>query len=478
MRGKFLSTLIVGICLLTAAVCMSSGCANPIAPSGGPRDSIPPLLVAVTPKDSALDFKEKRVTFTFNEFVQIDNVHDNLIVSPLPKSEPVIESKLRTVSIRIRDTLEENTTYSYNFGNAIKDINEGNVLKNFTYVFSTGRYIDSLELTGRVLMAQTGKADSTMIVMLHRSSDDSAVVKIKPRFIARLDSTGRYHFRNLPAGTFRLYALKDEGGQRRYTSKSQAFAFADNPIITGKNTTADTLYAYLEKTDEKPVPPPVKPVATTKADRDKEKEKEKDKRLKFTINLDNGQQDLLGDLVFSFNDPLRNFDSSKIRFTDSSYKDLAGYRLTKDSTNKKVTLAYKWADNMDYRLIVDKEFAEDSTGRKIPRTDTLRFKTKKEADYGNLTIQFRHLDLSKKPVLQLIQGDNVKFSVKLSNASFRDRLFRPGEYEIRILFDTNDNGSWDPGEFFGKHRQPEKVLNIQRKLNVKANWDNDTTVEL
>ena len=452
---------------------LTNGCANPIAPSGGPRDSLPPILISVTPKDSSENFNAKRVTFSFNEFVEVSNVHDNLIVSPVPKAEPVVESKLRTVTVRIKDTLEANTTYAYNFGDAIKDINEGNILKNFTYVFSTGDHIDSLELTGRVQVAETGVPDSTLLVMLHRNGDDSALIKEKPRFIAKLDSMGRFHFRHLPAGVFYLYALKDEGGQKKYLSKRQLFAFADKPVTIGDTTPVPTLYAYLEKDTTKPIVSTPKPAAA-KSD----KEKEKDKRLKFSINLDNGQQDLLGKLEFTFADPLKVFDSSKVKFTDETFKPIANYRLIKDSTNKKLTLSYKWPENTAFKLIVDRDFAEDSTGRKIPRTDTLSFRTMKESDYGNVIIRFNNLDFSKKPVLQILQSGTIKDSSRLTSKEFRIKLFKPGEYELRILYDENGNGTWDTGEFFGKRRQPEKVIAIRRKLNVKANWDNDNTVDL
>src|SRR4029077_15730572 len=103
-----------------------------------------------------------------------------LIVSPVSKTEPLVDVHLRTVTIRIKDTLQPNTTYSFNFGKSIKDVNEGNILKNFTYVFTTGTYIDSAELSGNVIVAATGKADSSLIVMLHRKLDDSAVIKEKP----------------------------------------------------------------------------------------------------------------------------------------------------------------------------------------------------------------------------------------------------------------------------------------------------------
>ena len=473
MSHKAFSTLLVLIVIGFAASSIGTGCANIIPPTGGPRDSLPPLLTGVTPKDSSENFNAKKVTFYFNEYVVVDNVHDNLIVSPVPKLEPLVEYKLKTVTIKIKDTLEENTTYSYDFGNAIKDNNEGNILRNFTYVFSTGTHIDSLDLMGRVLVAQTGVPDSTLIVMLHRKGDDSAVIKEKPRFIAKLDSTGRFHFRHLPAGVFYLYALKDEGGQKKYLSKKQLFAFSDKPVNTAGNNAGIVLYAYLEKDEDKrALTTTTKPVAKT------DKDKEKDKRLKFSLNLESNQQDILGQLVFTFNDPLKNFDSAKVQFTDEAFKPVSNYRLAKDTTNKKLTLFYKWPENTAFNLIVDKDFAEDSSGRKIPRTDTLRFRTMKESDYGTVNIRFNNLDLSKKPVLQLLQQEVVKDSARLTARDFKIKLMKPGEYDIRVLLDENGNGTWDTGEFFGKRRQPEKVIAVKRKLNVKANWDNDNTIDL
>jgi hypothetical protein len=474
MKGVRVTSFLLIIITLFFAAGTGAGCANPIAPSGGPKDTLPPALVDVEPKDSMLQFAEKRITFSFDEFVQLDNWRDHLIISPLYKHDPEISSKLRTVTIKIRDTLEPNTTYTYNFGDAIKDINEGNIAKNFTYVFSTGKYLDSLELSGNVIMAQTGKADSTLIVMLHRNGADSALKKEKPRYFTRLDNKGHFVFRHLPPGIFYLYALKDEGGQKQYTSQAQYLAFADKPVIIGKNNPPDTLYAYLEKDTSKT--PAFKPAA--KPDKEKVKEKEKDKRLKFSMNLENNQQDLLNDLVFTFPDPLKNFDSSKAKLTDENFKPVSNYTFRKDTSNKKLVLSYKWPESTTYNLIVDREFAEDSAGRKIPRTDTLRFATKKESDYGNLIIQFVHLDLSKKPVLQLVQGEEIKFHIKLTSNKFHDPRFPPGEYEMRILFDDNNNGVWDTGEFFGKHQQPEKVIAVPKKLSVKANWDNDNTIEL
>ncbi len=185
------------------------GCANIIPPQGGPRDSLPPILIKATPLDSTRGFKEKRFVLTFNEFVDLQNERENLLISPLPVNAPSIVVRLNQITVRLNDSLEANTTYSINFGDAIKDYNESNVLKNFTYTFSTGNYIDSLELKGSVVLAETGKIDTTLIVMLHTRADDSAVVKDRPRYLSKLDSKGNFSFKNLPPKTFYLYALKD-----------------------------------------------------------------------------------------------------------------------------------------------------------------------------------------------------------------------------------------------------------------------------
>jgi hypothetical protein len=474
MNGKVFSSLLVLVLAGVVIVSLGGGCANIVPPTGGPRDSLPPVLVFVSPKDSSENFNAKKITFSFNEFITVENIRENLVVSPVPKTDPIIEGKLRTVTIRIKDTLEPNTTYAYNFGKAIKDINEGNILNNFTYIFSTGDHIDSLGLSGRVTIAQTGLPDSTMIAMLHLQGDDSTVVKKKPRYFAKLDSAGNFRFGHLPAGVFYLYAMKDETGQKTYRDKTrQLFAFADKPITIGSNNAPVNLMAYIEKdTSTK------KPFGGSKPAVKTDKEKEKDKRLKFTLNLENNQLDILGNLVFSFTDPLKNFDSSKTQFTDEEFNLISNHRFQKDTSNKKLVLSYKWPPDAVFHLIVNKDFAEDTLGHTIARTDTLTFTTMKESDYGNVGLRFNNLDLSKKPVLQLLQSDIVKDSARLTSKDFRIRLFRPGEYDIRILLDENGNGTWDHGEFFNIRRQPEKVIAVKQKLNVKANWDNDNTIDL
>jgi len=233
--------------LLISQILVQTSCANIIPPEGGVRDSIPPLLLKASPPDSSSNFYEKKITLTFDEYIQLQNPIQELIMSPVPKEEPEIESKLRTLIIRLKDSLEANTTHTLNFGNAIRDINEGNIARNFIYIFSTGRTFDSLTLSGKVKLAVNGKVDTTLVVMLHKNGDDSAVVNEKPRYLTRLDSSGNFKFRNLPWGTFYIYALQDQGNSHRYQSEKQLFAFADSSVTLQNNNKPVLLYAYAEQ---------------------------------------------------------------------------------------------------------------------------------------------------------------------------------------------------------------------------------------
>jgi uncharacterized protein (DUF2141 family) len=478
----YIALLSVGI----ISVISNTGCANIIPPTGGLKDSLPPKLIEVSPPDRTLHFKENRIIFNFDEYLEIKDPRQSVIISPVPKQEPEITSKLKTITVKWRDTLRPNTTYALNFGNSIHDINEGNILRNFTYIFSTGSYIDSMQFSGKVILASSGKTDSTLIVMLHDQLDDSAVYKERPRYITTLDSSGRFTFRNLQPGKYAVYALKDESGIRKYTSKTMLFAFADSPVQVRQNTSPVTLFAFADTTGSKQVK---KTTGTKSGDLSlapqPKKSKEKEKRLIVQLNIAGGQLDLLTKLEMQFATPLKFFDSSKIRFTDEKFKDIdsSKYHYEKDTTGKKITLLYKWTSGTQYHLIADKEFAEDTLGNKLLKTDTISFQTKKESDYGSIRLRFTNLDLGRNPVLQFVQGDAVKFSRPLTTKVFSEKLVQPGDYELRILYDENKNGIWDPGIFFEEHKQPEKVqtLRTNRAKNmftVKSNWDNESDIVL
>lgn len=468
-----LAVVIIGFSIISLGV----GCASIVPPTGGPKDSLPPVIVHLDPRDSGRLFNQKKFVITFNEFVQVDEPQKNLIVSPTPKVSPVITIKLRSVIVSIKDTLEPNTTYSFDFGSAIKDLNEGNVFKNFRYVFSTGTTIDTLGIGGRVLVAQTGKADSTLIVMLHRNLDDSAVVKDKPRYVARVDTAGYFRFRNLAPGTYRLFALKDEGGQRRFLSKEQLFAFEDSTVDSRSDRNDYLMYAFLSKdTGAATKSGSTLPALPQRRPPVKERGEE---RLKYQTNAGGGSLDLLENFTFDFTpEPLRKFDSAHVLFTDENYKPLTGYHFKMDTSRKKVELVYPWVENTKYNVIIDTAFAEDTLGRHILKMDTVFVQTKRNAEYGAVRLRFIGLKMNENPVLQFIQGDDVKYKYVFKNNTFTAPLFRPGEYELRIVLDRNKNGEWDTGQFFGEHRQPERVLRITRKVNVKANWDNEIDIQL
>lgn len=451
-----------------AAFTTFSGCAQIGMPTGGLRDSLPPVLLKSSPPNNTIHFSGKNITFTFDEYVHLQDIQKYLLISPIPKTVPNINAKLKTVSIRIRDTLQPNTTYSFQLGDAIQDINENNPLHNFTYIFSTGSYIDSLTLSGKVILAETGKADSTLLVFLYNNLEDSAVYKEKPRYVARLDSSGRYTFKNLASGIYHLFALKDESGLRMYNNKTQLFAFADSSVHIAETNEPVTLYAYREEREEK------RPSSPPSASSGKKNE---EKVLNFTTSLAQGQQDLLSPLTLSFAVPLKNFDSTKIILTDTLFQTTFPAAVSIDTTFKQVTISAAWTDNTPYRLLIDKDFAADTLGSELPHTDTLKFDSKKESDYGSIKITFTNLQKIKNPVLQFVQNNEVSFSAPLAGALFSRKLFKPGEYEIRLLDDENHNGVWDPGNY-DLRKQPELVTPVPKKIAIRANWDNETDIAL
>src|SRR5580704_10989286 len=147
---KSIRSLLLVLCVGSKILILTTGCANIIPPTGGPKDSIPPVLITVIPPESTLNFKSTRIVFNFDEFLELKDIRTELIVSPFPKINPIVNSKLRTITILLKDTLKPFTTYTFDFGKSIRDINEGNILRNFRYIFSTGSYLDSMELRGRV----------------------------------------------------------------------------------------------------------------------------------------------------------------------------------------------------------------------------------------------------------------------------------------------------------------------------------------
>jgi uncharacterized protein (DUF2141 family) len=443
-----------------------SGCAQIGSPMGGPRDSLPPVLLNSNPPNRTLHFSGNKIVLTFDEYVQLADVQKNLLVAPTPKINPYVDYKLKTVTIKLRDTLQPNTTYNIQLGNSIQDINENNPYRDYSYVFSTGSYIDSLKFHGTVMLAETGKTDSTITVFLYKNLDDSAVYKEKPRYIARVDSSGKFAFNHLASGVYNVFALKDESGQKMYNNPTQTFAFSDSTITVSEKEASVNLFAYAE---EKGLSKPSTSSAAVT--------KNAAKKLQYTSSIASGTQDLLKPLILEFSIKLKNFDSSKIKLTDTLLHPFANTSISLDSTGKKVTVDGKWDEDTHYRLLVEKDFAVDTAGTELLKSDTLKFKTKRDKEYGSIKINFKNLEKFRHPVLQFVTNNEVIHSYPLTATSWSAKLFDPGDYDLRILDDDNQNGIWDPGNYHLR-KQPEKVYSISKKLNIRADWDNEVDIVL
>ena len=462
MKKKILPILAL-LALHYCILIFASSCAQIGSPTGGPRDSLAPVLVKSEPALNQVNFTGNKISFSFNEYIELQDLQANVLVSPLPKNNLAISSNLKTVTVKFKDSLLPNTTYSIHFGDAIKDVNEGNILKDFTYTFSTGNAIDSLELNGSVRLAESGKTDSTLSVMLYRDAPDSAVTKRKPDYMAKLSGRGTFRFSNLPPGNFKIYALKDGDGGKTYNAATELFAFHDAEINTAATNDSVLLYAYAEE----------KAAATGTVT----KKKPAEKKLRYANNLEGSRQDLLLPLEFTFNNPIKTFDTLKLVLTDTNYTPVKNTRITIDSTRKILTVKADWVPESYHYFLLQQDALEDSSGNTPAKTDTIRFMTKSTMDYGTVTLRFKNLDLARHPVLQYMKGEDVQYAYPLKGTEWSNKMFPPGEYEIRILYDDNNNGQWDPGNYREK-RPPEKAITLPQRLSVRADWDNERDIEL
>jgi hypothetical protein len=462
MFSKVISFLLL-LCMAYSITTTHTGCANIVPPVGGSRDSTAPRLQKVVPLDKALNVKSKTIVLDFDEYVELENASQNILISPLPKIPPEVNSRLKTVTIKLKDSLEENTTYSISINGAIKDVNEGNKLTDLVYTFSTGSYLDSNTISGKVILAETGKIDSTLIVVLYANSKDSAVVREKPKYFTNLNAEGKFIFKNLPAKQFSIYTLTDEGGQKRYVTPKQLFGFNNTLVNAATNPDSISLFAYIE---EKEVPKP----PTEKASTGNEK-------IRMTTSLSGGQQDILKELKINFSKKLKNIDTNKLILTDTAYTKIIPKSIQIDSNNKEITITTNWQSEAYYRLIIPSDFATDEKNNPLSKADTVKFITKNIKDYGKIIIRFGSIKLSENPVLQIVQGDNIISSYPLTAFKLTIPMFNPGDYDLRLLYDENKNGKWDPGSFFTTKKQPEKVTLLSKKLSVKADWDNELEID-
>jgi len=200
--------------------------------------------------------------------------------------------------------------------------------------------------------------------------------------------------------------------------------------------------------------------------------------LKYQTSIQNNQQDILQPFQFHFENRIKQLDSSGIRlYRDSTFTPVDSFQLKLDTTGRLLTLTTHWEKGQSYHLVLIKGAAEDTLGKQWIKTDTLSFTTKRSTDYGKIKIRLRDLDMSQQPVLQFVQGEKVIKAVRLTGPLYEEALFYPGDYQLRILLDKNQNGSWDTGSFYGDRKQPERVIPLEKRISIKANWFNEYELE-
>jgi hypothetical protein len=206
-------------------------CSNIMMPSGGPKDEKPPVLLKAKPENYSKHFNSKKIDLFFDEYVTLKDVQKKLLISPPLKNNPEIILYGKKISFEIKDTLKLNTTYTFNFSDAIVDNNESNPIPEFKYVFSTGNSIDSIELSGKVTDAFTNAPAEGVFVCLYLNKNDSAPYSEIPYYVAKTNKDGYFNFTNLKLDTFRIFALKDINLNYKYDSEKELIGFSDSLII-------------------------------------------------------------------------------------------------------------------------------------------------------------------------------------------------------------------------------------------------------
>lgn len=457
-------------------------CANIVAPTGGEKDLTPPKLISLSPPDSQLNTRVQKIRMGFDEYVTLSDASAQIQMAPLLRIPLTATSSGKHVSISIPDSLlQDATTYHISFGNAIRDIHEGNAFLSKGYTFSTGAYFDSLAVTGSVLAANTGLPDSSAIVMLYpASSGDSAVVREKPMYSVHVSADGRFLIEGLPGRPFRIYALRDGNNNLTYDGGNEWIAFSDSlitparpargPIMlhTFQELLSDTSSVITGKvagvfsTSARNATPPLNAYSLS-ADTSDLKRRTQDLNEPLMLRL--AQHSPIGlreDKLFL------SYDSSGITLE-------AALTITKDSGSKNYALQTPWLQNTVYTLRLQKGFAQDSSGHDL-MPGHYSFRTKRDEDYGKLSIHLPTKYFGKKFLLQVSNEKDTVYQQPVRDTMVVLPMLSPGMYTLRVIADANENGIWDAGNLF-LMRQPELVIPYRQAIHLKAGWEQEVDFE-
>ncbi|WP_281324390.1 Ig-like domain-containing protein [Flavobacterium sp. IMCC34518] len=516
-------------------------CAKRGSITGGAKDTIAPTLKSSFPENYSIKFQGNKIKLVFDENIKLKDLNKQLIISPPMKNEPLIipTTPTKNLTITLKDTLLPNTTYSLNFGQSIADNNEGNPYNQFKYVFSTGDYIDSLALGGKVKDAYDKEVASFVSIMLYEANEkfnDSTIYKENPRYVTNtLDSLKTFRLENLKAGKYFLIALKDNNKNNKFNPKSDRIGF-NKQIVTIPNDTVFELELFKEDLPFKAIKPvqvsgnriimgyegknytqETKPKITLKSKGDilptiVTKIAKKDslqiwfKPLKvdslslnvvkdnykkdFNFKIKNQKNDTLtlkavqsGLLNFrdrftlESNTPLVKFDKSKIKLID---KDSAAVNFTTayDEYTQELYIDFKIEEAQKYNLKMMPGAVTDFFEK---TNDTISFSTttRNRADYGNLILSLKNV--KRFPVIiQLTdeKGTIVKATEYTdSKTEIEFNLLEPFLYTLRAIYDDNKNKQWDTGSYLEK-KQAEEVIYLSKEVDVRTNWDVTQTFDL
>ena len=514
----------------------TSNCAKRGRPTGGPKDSLPPIMEGARPPQETTNFNSKEIRIYFDEFVKLKELNKQLVVSPPLKYNPIITplgTPSKFIKIKILDTLRENTTYTFNFGQSIVDNTEGNILSNFKYVFSTGDVIDSLKISGTVKDAYNQEADKNIAVMLYEVNEaytDSVIFKEKPYYVANTLDTIVWEMTNLKAGKYLLVASNDVSRDYVYSPKEDKIGFVSQEIeIPIEENFEITLFKEIlpyqllrpEQPSKNHIIFPYQGIADSLKVRPFysidsleslsifEKEKDslnywfkgiKQDSIQFlvsnkkyidtvTVRLRSKDQDSLNisstirgilklrdTLKLTSITPIVALDTSKIKIVDKDTLPVTYSSRLSDELDK-VTIDFEKKYNDSYRLQILPEAITDFFGN-VNDTINVGFSTKQPSDYGNAFLTLQNVK-SYPIIVDLIdENSNLIERVYADQAQeFEFRSLEPAKYKIRVIYDDNKNSKWDTGNFLNK-LQPEKVVYFSEEVEIRANWDVTETLIL
>ncbi len=460
-----------------------TGCANIVPPTGGKKDVTPPKLVELSPKDSLLNTRVTKINIEFDEFISLNEPGKEIQVSPVLPVPVVTVVNGKKLTLKIPDSLlKENTTYRVNFGNSIKDLNEGNVFKNLNYIFSTGSYFDSLEMYGIVYDAETGMHASGITLLLYDAAKpDSAVVKEKPLYVTNTLDKGRFIFMGLPGSKFRVYALKDDNGNLMYDGEEEKIAFIDSVIIPVDSVKPEE--PILLRVFKEIVPPDSLDEEDSLKKRTKpgfnkrRVDKADEKELRYNVAVDTSDiekrtHDVNKAIRITFSNPIDTYNTYRVFLSlDSMGIEVeVPYTLKRDTTEEVLLLNTNWKENTVYTIRLLKDFAQD-TAKLLAMPSKHIFRTRGEDDYGIIVIHVPAQYYGNKYLLRLGTEKDSIYQEPITDTSVTIRRLNPDKYNIRIIVDENENGKWDTGDLFAK-KQPELVIPYTDAIELKAGWEN------